>query len=236
MTSTVGTEVRPYLLGGEPVAGGERMAVTFPYDGRAVAEVTLADDKAIERALAIATAARETTAAIPPHERASVLNQAAVLAEERLEELARQMTLETGNAIWETRIEVRRTAEILRNVEFGAPVSELVLCHHERWDGTGYPDNLSGSQIPLLARVVQVADIYDALISPRPYKRAFTAAEALDMLSEETEKGWRDPEVVKEFLRLHDSVITRVAEYTSSSDHSLEAMRTALLGLHQVSS
>jgi acyl-CoA reductase-like NAD-dependent aldehyde dehydrogenase len=115
MTSIAGTEVRPYLLAGEAVAGGERMAVTFPYDGRVVAEVTLADGDAIERALAIATAAREPTAAIPPHERASVLNKAAALAEERQEGLARQMTLETGNAIWETRVEVRRTIEILRN-------------------------------------------------------------------------------------------------------------------------
>jgi glyceraldehyde-3-phosphate dehydrogenase (NADP+) len=114
MTSVVGTEVRPYLLAGSPVEGGKRMAVTFPYDGRVVAEVALADEGAIERALAIASAARAATAAIPPHERASVLNRAAVLAEERAEELARQMTLETGNAIWETRVEVRRTTEILR--------------------------------------------------------------------------------------------------------------------------
>ena len=115
LTSAVGTSVRPYLLGGAPVATGERQTVTFPYDGRIVAEVTLADEGAIERALAIASAARETTASIPPHERATVLNRAAALAEERLEELARQMTLETGNAVWETRVEVRRTAEILRN-------------------------------------------------------------------------------------------------------------------------
>src|SRR5262249_58541329 len=60
-------------------------------------------------------APRGAPAAIPPHERASVLNRAAALAEDRLEELARQMTLETGNAIWETRVEVRRTIEILRN-------------------------------------------------------------------------------------------------------------------------
>jgi glyceraldehyde-3-phosphate dehydrogenase (NADP+) len=89
--------------------------VTFPYDGRVVAEVTLADEDAIERALVVATSARQATAAIPPHERATVLNKAAELAEGRTEELARQMTLETGNAIWETRVEVRRTAEILRN-------------------------------------------------------------------------------------------------------------------------
>jgi glyceraldehyde-3-phosphate dehydrogenase (NADP+) len=113
-SSVVGTEVRPYLLAGSSVGGGERMAVTFPYDGRVIAEVALADEDAIERALAIASASRATTAAIPPHERASVLSRAAVLAEERAEELARQMTLETGNAIWETRVEVRRTTEILR--------------------------------------------------------------------------------------------------------------------------
>jgi len=115
VTSVVSAEVRPYLFAGKPGAGAERLAVTYPYDGRVVAEVALADEHAIERALAVATAAREPTAAIPPHERAAVLNKAAALAEERQEELARQMTLETGNAIWETRVEVRRTTEILRN-------------------------------------------------------------------------------------------------------------------------
>src|SRR5436189_246005 len=96
MTSVVGTDVRPYLLAGEPIAAGDRLTVTFPYDGRVVAEVTLADEDAIERALEIATAARGATAAIPPHERASVLNRAAALAEERLEELAREIMLEAG--------------------------------------------------------------------------------------------------------------------------------------------
>src|SRR3954469_21166439 len=90
MTSVVGTDVRPYLLAGEPIAAGDRLTGTVPYDGRVVAEVTLADEDAIERALEIATAARGATAAIPPHERASVLNRAAALAEERLEEVARE--------------------------------------------------------------------------------------------------------------------------------------------------
>src|SRR5437762_14020172 len=90
MTSAVGTDVRPYLLAGEPVATGERLTVTLPYDGRVVAEVTLADEDAIERALEIATAAREATAAIPPHHRARVRHTAAALAQERRAQPARQ--------------------------------------------------------------------------------------------------------------------------------------------------
>ncbi|MFS8825169.1 HD-GYP domain-containing protein, partial [Synechococcus sp. R6-6] len=76
--------------------------------------------------------------------------------------------------------------------------------HHERWDGSGYPDGLKGEEIPLVARIFQIIDIYDALTSERPYKRAFTAQEAIDILREETARGWRDPQLVEyffEFLR-----------------------------------
>jgi putative two-component system response regulator len=120
---------------------------------------------------------------------------------------------------------------ICRHLPALAPVLPIIRHHHERWDGSGYPDNLRGTQIPLLARIVQVADIYDALISPRPYKPALPPKQALEILSEETVKGWRDPEIVKVFFKMHDSVIVRVAEYTSKSDRSLEMMRSALSGL-----
>ena len=63
-------------------------------------------------------------------------------------------------------------AEILRNVPFGAPVSELVLCHHERWDGLGYPAGLRGEDIPVGARILAIADCYSTLQADRPYRPA----------------------------------------------------------------
>jgi putative two-component system response regulator len=76
------------------------------------------------------------------------------------------------------------------------PVLPLIRHHHERWDGSGYPDGLKGEEIPLLARILQMADIYDALTAERPYKRAYLPEEALAVIREETRKGWRDPNLL----------------------------------------
>ncbi|MEN9871956.1 MAG: hypothetical protein RLZZ171_2948 [Cyanobacteriota bacterium] len=78
-------------------------------------------------------------------------------------------------------------------------VLPIVRHHHERWDGTGYPDGLSGTTIPYLAQVFQVIDIYDALTSDRPHKQAYSPAEALKIMQEETKKGWRNPELIQQF-------------------------------------
>lgn len=78
-------------------------------------------------------------------------------------------------------------------------VVPIIRHHHERWDGTGYPDGLVGEQIPYLAQVFQIIDIYDALTSERPYKKAFTPEEALTIMAEETAKGWRNPALVQQF-------------------------------------
>jgi HD-GYP domain-containing protein (c-di-GMP phosphodiesterase class II) len=104
---------------------------------------------------------------------------------------------------------------------------------YERWDGTGYPDGLEGDQTPLLARVLQIADIYDALISPRPYKEAMPAKNALRTIEEETSKGWRDPEIVELFLKMHKDVVSRVACFNDSADRSLESLRVALSALQE---
>jgi acyl-CoA reductase-like NAD-dependent aldehyde dehydrogenase len=104
---------RPLLLAGEWVEGRESLPVHFPFDGAQVASVSLADADQLEIALGAATAAEPEVAAIPPFRRAEVLNAAAALVAGREDELARQMTIETGNAIWETRLEVQRTVEIL---------------------------------------------------------------------------------------------------------------------------
>jgi putative two-component system response regulator len=124
-----------------------------------------------------------------------------------------------------------RGEEICRHLSSLRPVLPIIRNHHERWDGGGYPDGLRGAQIPLLARIVQVADIYDALISARPYKPAFTPNDALRIMQEETDRGWRDPEVIALFFSLHEGVISKIAEYTTGADRNLEAMRNTLANL-----
>src|SRR5207244_12348288 len=99
---------RPLLLAGEPMEGSEAAPVVFPYDGSEFTRVWLAGPELLERALAAAAAAEPEIAAVPPFRRWEVLSRAAELVRERENDLARQMTLETGNAIWETRFEVQR--------------------------------------------------------------------------------------------------------------------------------
>ena len=79
-------------------------------------------------------------------------------------------------------------------------VLPIIRHHHEKWDGTGYPDGLSGNKIPYLAQIFQVIDIYDALTSDRPHKKAYSPAEALRILKEETQQGWRNPKLVEQFV------------------------------------
>jgi putative two-component system response regulator len=107
-------------------------------------------------------------------------------------------------------------------------VLPIIRHHHERFDGSGYPDGLRGTQIPLLARVMQIADIYDALTSHRCYKPAYSPTRALEIILEETERGWRDPRVVELFLRLHKDVISKNACQTAEIGRSLEALRASL--------
>jgi len=84
------------------------------------------------------------------------------------------------------------------------PVLPVIRNHHERWDGSGYPDGLEKDRIPLLAGVLQVADIYDALRSARSYKSAFSHEEALAVLQEEVRRGWRNPQLVEAFIAMLD--------------------------------
>lgn len=89
--------------------------------------------------------------------------------------------------------------EICQPLRNRSGVLPIIRHHHERWDGTGYPDGLSGLEIPYLAQIFQVIDIYDALTSERPHKKAYSPAEALDIMMEETHKGWRNPKLIEEF-------------------------------------
>ncbi len=78
-------------------------------------------------------------------------------------------------------------------------VVPIIRHHHERWDGSGYPDGLGGDDIPIMAQVFQIIDIYDALTSERPYKVAHAPEEALRMILEEVDRGWRNPELFEKF-------------------------------------
>jgi putative two-component system response regulator len=78
----------------------------------------------------------------------------------------------------------------------------VIRHHHEKMDGSGYPDGLHGEAIPLKARILQVADIYDALTTDRPYRGALPPEEALQTLFSEAENGWLDASVVLKFSRI----------------------------------
>lgn len=82
-------------------------------------------------------------------------------------------------------------------------VLPIIRHHHERMDGSGYPDGLKGEEIPLASRVLQVADIYDALTSERPYRKALSRVEALRIMRQEAEQGWRDENLVDTFETLN---------------------------------
>jgi putative two-component system response regulator len=92
--------------------------------------------------------------------------------------------------------------DICRPMKSLGLVLPIIRNHHERWDGTGYPDKLKGEEIPLLARVLQLADIYDALTTARPYKAALSDEKALEIIEDEARRGWRDPELVLLFREL----------------------------------
>jgi putative two-component system response regulator len=78
-------------------------------------------------------------------------------------------------------------------------VLPIIRHHHEKWDGSGYPDGLKGEQIPLTARILQVTDIYDALTTDRPYRKALAQGKAFAILHEEVKRGWWDGAILEEF-------------------------------------
>src|SRR5229473_1582923 len=81
-------------------------------------------------------------------------------------------------------------------------VLPIIRHHHEKLNGSGYPDGLKGDDIPITARVLQIVDVYDALTTQRPYKRAFSRAETLEMMEDEVKKGWWDPGIFQEFRQM----------------------------------
>jgi diguanylate cyclase (GGDEF)-like protein/putative nucleotidyltransferase with HDIG domain len=92
-------------------------------------------------------------------------------------------------------------ADIVSSVPFPYPVAPLILSHHERWDGKGYPAGLKGEEIPLGARILSVVDYFDALMAERPYHKAMGFEAAIGLLQQEAGRGL-DPTVVAKFIEL----------------------------------
>jgi putative two-component system response regulator len=129
-----------------------------------------------------------------------------------------------------------RGEEICRPIRTLSAVLPIIRSHHERWDGSGYPDGLGGEAIPLLARILQVADVFDALTSVRPYKPALSSAEALNVLDAEARRAWREPRLVALLHQLFEAPLDDSARQllagwplSDSVPQSLENMRRALL-------
>jgi len=105
---------------------------------------------------------------------------------------------------------IEEWAIMKRHVEIGVeicsplrslrPVLPLIRHHHERFDGSGYPDGIKGEQIPKIARVFQVVDVYDALRYDRCYRKALSKEESLGIMRRETQLGYWDPRIISEFL------------------------------------
>jgi HD-GYP domain-containing protein (c-di-GMP phosphodiesterase class II) len=93
--------------------------------------------------------------------------------------------------------------EMLSPIEFLRPALDIPYCHHEKWDGSGYPRGLKGEEIPFAARIFPVIDVWDALTSDRPYRRALPHDEVRRMIRADSGKHF-DPRVVEAFMDLKD--------------------------------
>jgi HD-GYP domain-containing protein (c-di-GMP phosphodiesterase class II) len=120
----------------------------------------------------------------------AILNKPGKLTEEELEEMRRHPA--HGAAIL-ANIQSPKIAELLPGVKY----------HHERWDGTGYPDGLKGEEIPLLGRILSVADFLDALTSDRAYRKGLCFDEVLELIQEQSGRAF-DPTVVAAAMALHE--------------------------------
>jgi len=98
---------------------------------------------------------------------------------------------------------IEKIEMLAKENDFLAYAKIFAASHHEKWDGTGYPNGLKGNDIPLLGRIMAIADVYDALTSVRPYKKAFTHEEAVRIITESSGKQF-DPALIEVFIKTSD--------------------------------
>lgn len=115
---------------------------------------------------------------------------------------------------------INLTVRKLRNNAFLNYADDLAFTHQERWDGTGYPRGLKGEEIPLIGRLMAVADVYDALITQRSYKEAMSHEEARRIIVEESGSHF-DPDVVDAFIAVEDTIINIAGLYAESASTNM---------------
>ena len=91
--------------------------------------------------------------------------------------------------------------DMLSPIQYLRPALDIPYCHHEKWDGSGYPRGLKGKQIPLAARIFAIVDVWDALLSDRPYRKGWPAKDALQYIREQSGRHF-DSQVVEAFLQM----------------------------------
>lgn len=97
---------------------------------------------------------------------------------------------------------------MLKEIDHLHSAMEIPYCHHEKWDGTGYPRRLKGEEIPISARIFAVVDVYDALINDRPYRKAMQEVDVIAYLCDQSGRHF-DPQVVETFIRILTEGMTR---------------------------
>jgi hypothetical protein len=159
------------------------------------------------RALALALGASE--------EQAKEIAYAALIHDVGKAQVPDAILKKPGPLTAEERAEIQKHTlwghELLADNQEFVTAGEVARSHHERWDGTGYPDGLAGDAIPFAARIAAVADVYDALTSVRPYKQAWPAREAMDEIRRLSGTHF-DPAVVEAFVRLYDAGVLRMLD------------------------
>lgn len=132
------------------------------------------------------------------------------------------------------RLDDDERSEMRRHVEYGYEIlgkhdspllnlaREVVIAHHEKWDGSGYPNGTSGEQIPLSARIVAIADVFDALTSERPYKHAWSINDACELLTKEAGRHF-DPNLVPVFISLIPDIKNIMTRYADIEPETVRA-------------
>jgi len=123
-------------------------------------------------------------------------------------------------------------ADAERSIPFLKFAKEIARQHHEKWDGSGYPDRLAGDAIPVSARLMALADVFDALTSRRPYKEPFSIERSTQIIEEGRGKHF-DPDVVDTYLRLKSTFVEiseRYADSTEEVNEKVSAFKGILAG------
>jgi len=170
----------------------------------------IADDKILKAIEAAALLHDTGKLAVPEH----ILNKPGKLTDAEFEKMKRHVDV---------------GADILALVQFPYPVEPIVRCHHENWDGSGYPRGVAGEGIPIGARILSVVDCFDALTSDRPYRARMTDEAALDILRERRGRMY-DPHVVDLFVRVYRDI---AVEHTDTVEQR-EVMQRITQSRHDV--